>query len=212
MESLGAFPDGDWDYFRRMFLSEEHDFYSQQFLDQSSSLQGQHDELNIGMQSPFSSAPEAGENESVFYSLDDHNSSLQYISQESSYSSNCSGDNVFINPGHTNNYFSYPDHYVLENNTSLSMDFCMDEKNILTSFSPLLSDTVMEDNINLNEDEGSERLENYDHSLVESIVLPTKRKLGVPELEVLADDKTNNKFEMGNKKPHLSKDVSFVSS
>ncbi|OIW20858.1 hypothetical protein TanjilG_24936 [Lupinus angustifolius] len=205
MESLGAFPDGDWDCFLRMFLSEEHDFYSRQFLDQSSSLLGEHDELNIEMQPTFLSAPEAGENETVFYSLDDHNSSLQYISQESSYSSNCTVDNIFIanNPGHTNNYFSYPNHCVLENNTSLSMD----EKNILTSFVPLLSDTLMEDNINLNEDEGSERLENYYHSLVESIVLPTKRKLHVAELEALADDKTNNKFVNQKKKPHLSKDV-----
>ncbi|CAL0322500.1 unnamed protein product [Lupinus luteus] len=172
-------------------------------------LSEEHDELNIGMQSTFLSAPEAGENGSVFYSLDDHNSSLQYISEESSYSSNCSEDIVFIanNPGHANNFFSYPNHYVLDNNTSLSMDFFMDKKNILTSFVPLLSDTVMEDNANLNEDEGSERLEKSDHSLVESSVLHTKRKLDAPELEVFADDKTNNKFENQKKKPHLSKDV-----
>ncbi|KAK7291066.1 hypothetical protein RIF29_05935 [Crotalaria pallida] len=211
MEPLGAFPDGEWDCFRRM-ISEEHDFYSLQFLNQSSILLEEHDGLNIGIQSTFSSGSEAIENECVFYNLDDHNSNLQYITQENSYnSSNCSGNNVFIaNPNHSNNYFSYPDHYALANNSCLSMDFCMDEKNILASLVPLPnSDIVMEENVNLNEDEGSERLENSDHSpnvLPITKQLQLKRKLHEPEPEAPAEDKANKRSENSKIKPRVSKD------
>ena len=199
-----------------MFATEEHN-YTPQFLGQSSLLLGEDDGLNIELlQSTFFSTPEASENEFMFHSLDaDHNSNLQYISQESSYSSNCSGDtSVFIvNQGLTTNYYSsYPDH-VLANDASISMDFCMDEKN-RASFAPSLNDIVMKDNVNFNEDVGSEGLENSDHSQMEPVVFPTKQlqlktKLEVPE-EAPAEGKTNNRSGNQKKKPRASNDVSFI--
>lgn len=196
MEPVGVFPDGEWDFFRRMFAGEEQGY---------SNFALQNDELNnIGTQ--FCSAPETGENELMFYSLDAHNSNYsQHISQENSYSSNCSGDTVF-------NYFSYPDHMLANNYTcgAASMDFCMDE-NYFASFVPsLLADIAMEENVNnLSEHVGGERLENsadYSHQ----IQLQLKRKLDVLEPKVPANDKTNNRAESQKKKPRLSKDVSFA--
>ncbi|KAI4316627.1 hypothetical protein L6164_024591 [Bauhinia variegata] len=62
MESVGAFPYGEWDCFARMSADGELD-YSPQFLAHSSFLFGEDDGLNIGIQPTFSSASEAGENE-----------------------------------------------------------------------------------------------------------------------------------------------------
>lgn len=219
MEPVGAFPDGEWDCFRRMFASdEEHDYYSPQFLGQSSLLLGEHDhELNNinGTQSMFCSAPLSGENyECMFYSFD-----AAHVSQENSYSSNCSsGDTVFniANPGHATNYYlSYPDHdHVLadNNNTCISMDFnCMDEKTFTSSVPSSFTDIVMEENnVNLNEDAGSDRiLENSDScytQIMEPIVFPTNKR----KVEVTAEDhEINNKSEIQKKKPRVLKDVSF---
>lgn len=109
---VGAFPDGEWEWFRRMFDIEEHD--------DSPQLLGE-DDMNFGMQiqSMFCSTPEAGGNKSMFYSFDYNNSNLQYVSQESSHSSNCSDHTVFVaNPSHTNYCFDYPDDHLLASNYS----------------------------------------------------------------------------------------------
>ncbi|XP_027333784.1 transcription factor bHLH85-like [Abrus precatorius] len=207
MEPVGAFPEGEWDCFRRMFASEEHDDYTPQFLAQSPLLLGEHgDEFET--QPTFCFAPEAGENERMFYSLDAHNSNSQYVSQESSYSSNCSGDTVFIaNPGHANYYFSYPDHVLENNNCAYSMDFCMDEKNFVPFLPSLSNIDVLEESVKLSEDVGSDqRLENSDHTQMEPIVFPTKQLQLKRKLDVPAEDKMNNTPENHKKKPRVSKD------
>ncbi|KAL9330638.1 hypothetical protein ACSQ67_000248 [Phaseolus vulgaris] len=197
MEPVGAFPDGEWDCFRGMFASEDH------FTSEFPLLLGGGDELNIVTeQANFCGAPEAGENELMFYSLDAHNSnSSQYISQESSYSnsSNCSGDDtVFIaNPGSSNYYFSYPDH-MSPNNACV---YSLDEKHF-APFAPSLPNIATEESVKLYEDLASDRLENSECNQMEPIVFPTKRKIDVP-----ADGKINNRSENHKKKPRVSKDV-----
>ncbi|RDX78466.1 Transcription factor bHLH85, partial [Mucuna pruriens] len=195
MEPVGAFPDGEWDCFRRMFASEEHDFTLQFPL-----LLDGADELNIVTQQQQLMFC-AGENERMFYSLDAHNSNLQYISQESSYSSNCSGDDtVFIdNPGSANYYFGYPDH-VLANNA------CVDERHFSSFVPSLITDIVTEDSVKLCEDVGSETLQNSQYNQMEAIVFPTKQLQLKRKLDVPAQDKINNRSENHKKKPRLLKE------
>ncbi|KAG5065328.1 Transcription factor bHLH85 [Glycine max] len=188
---VGAFPDGERDCFGKMLANEAH-YCSPQLLEE--------DDGNVGMQSMFCSTLDVGGNKNMFYSFDSHNSSLQYISQESSHNnSTCCGHSVFMaNPeDHTNYHFGHVDH-VLANSTS--MDFCMiDEKN---PGSFVQSDIVMKENASLNEDEGSDKSEN---------VFPAKhlkfKRMSdhMPELKVHVEDKINSHGN-GNKKPRVSKD------
>ncbi|KAK7351594.1 hypothetical protein VNO77_11159 [Canavalia gladiata] len=200
METFGAFPDGEWECFGRMFAIEEH-HDSPQLLGQSSLLLGE-DVGNTGIQSMFCSTPEAGGIKSMFYSLDSHNSSLQYIFQEGSQSSNCSDRTIFLaNPGHT---FDYPDHVLA--NAYTSIGFCMMDEKRPGSSVELLNDVLMEEIVNLNEDEKSDRSENADHGQVKSNVFPTKqlklkRMLDEPEL---VEDKINS-YESSKKRPCISK-------
>ncbi|KAG4953587.1 hypothetical protein AAZX31_14G085700 [Glycine max] len=205
MEPAGAFPDGEWDFFRRIFAGEdhEHDLFTPQF---PLLLDGD-DELNIVTQPTFCAAPEVGENERMFYSLDAHHSnSSQYISQESSHSnsSNCSGDDtIFIaNPGSTNYYFSYPDH-VLANNACV---YSMDEKHF-ASFVPSLADIVTEESVKLHEDVASDdRLENSECNQMEPIVFPSKQLQLKRKLDVPAEDKMNEGSENQKKRARALKD------
>ncbi|CAJ1972812.1 unnamed protein product [Sphenostylis stenocarpa] len=196
MEHVGAFPDGEWDCFRRMFASEddEHNFTPQFPL-----LLGGGDELNIvTRQAAFCAVPEAGQNELIFYTLDAHNSnSSQYISQESSYSnsSNCSGDDtIFIaNPSSSNYYFSNADNVLAHNACAYSMD----EKHF-SPFAPSLANIVLEESVNLYEDLASDRLENCECNQMEPIVFPSKRKL-----DEHAEGKISNRSENHKKKARV---------
>lgn len=211
MEPLGAFPDFERGCFRGMFATEEHD-YLPQFIGQSSLMLGEHDEMIIGIESTFCSAPEAGESESMFNSLDALNSNLQYISQESSFSSNCSGDTFFIaNPGHTNYYFSDPDQAVV-NDACMSMNVGMMDENNTGSFIPSVWDVLMEETVSFNEDGRRERLENSNQTQTEfaATQMHLKRKFDVPELEASAEDKINGNSTENQKKPRASKNVSSV--
>lgn len=216
MESLGgAFPEGERGCFRGLFATEEHD-YSTQFLGQTSLVLGEHDEMIIGIESAFCSAPDAGENESMFYSLDAFNTNLQYFSQESSFSSDCSGGTFFIaNPGHANYYFSDPDQ-ALTNDACMSMNVCVMDENNTGSFVPSLGDVLMEETVSFNEDGRRDRLESSEQSQAEFTDFPAKqmslkRKFDdVPELEASPDDKININSSENQKKKPRSKDVGFV--
>ncbi|KEH40017.1 helix loop helix DNA-binding domain protein [Medicago truncatula] len=211
MEPIGTFPEGEWDFFRKMFASEDHEYYSQQFLDQNSLLLGENDGLNNGTQSTFCTA-EIGENERMFYSFDHaHIQNSNYIpqTQENSYNSNSSASDD------TNYYFSYPNH-VLENNINncISNDFRMDE-NLFASSVPSLNEIVMEENVRMNEDSASDdhivEKNGYNTQIMEPFDLHTKhemqmklkRKLDVIEVEVPVEEKINNNPK---KKPRVSND------
>jgi len=219
MEPIGTFPEGEWDFFRKMFASEDHEYYSQQFLDQNSLLLGENDGLNNGTQSTFCTA-EIGENERMFYSFDHaHIQNSNYISQsqENSYNSNSSASDD------TNYYFSYPDQVLVNNNINncISNDFCMDEKFFVSSV-PSLNEIVMEENVRMNEDSASDdhilEKNGYNTQIMESVDFHTKhelqmqlkRKLDVIGVEVPVEEKINKKSENPKKKPRVSKDVSFI--
>ncbi|CAL5206085.1 unnamed protein product [Lathyrus oleraceus] len=211
MELIGSFPDGEWDFFSKMFASEDHEHYSQQFLDQNSLLLD--DGLNNESQSTFCSV-ETGEKECMFYSFDHANiSNSHYISQsqENSYGSNCSANDD------TNYYFSHPNQ-VLANNMNSSIS--MDEK-LFASFVTPFNEIVMEENAKLNEDafgSGDHILEKNDYIntqiMEEHVDFPNKhdmemhlkRKLGAIEVEVPLEEKINNNSEKPKKKPRVSKD------
>jgi len=111
METLGAIPDdGEWECFRRIFASEDHDDSPPQLLDQTSLLLGENNG-NFGVQSMFCSLSEAEGNMNTngFYSFDSH---INYNSQESNHSTQ----------GHTNYYFDCSDH-VLANNSDRTENF-----------------------------------------------------------------------------------------
>ncbi|XP_047161165.1 transcription factor bHLH84-like [Vigna umbellata] len=201
MEPVGAFPDGEWDCFRRMFGIEDHEH---DFTQEFPLLLGGGDELNIVTQhANFCAAPEAVENELMFYSLDAHNNSnsSQYISQESSYSnsSNCSGDDtVFIaNPGSSNYYFCYPDHMLADN----ACVYSLDEKHF-APFAPSLANIATQESVKLCEDLASNRLENFECNQIGPVVFPSKRRLDVP-----AEGKINNRSENHKKKARVLEDV-----
>jgi hypothetical protein len=203
---VGAFPDGEWDFFRKMFASEDHEYYSQQFLDQNSLLLGEDDGLNNVTQSTFYSA----ENECMVYSFD-HISNSNYISQsqENSYNSNSSASDD------TNQYFSYPNQALLENNvnTCISMD-----ENFFASFVTPFNEIVMEENVTLNNIEdaaGSDDhiLEKNDYTtqIMENVDFPSKNELQMQlkrKLDVI-EEKINKKSENPKKKSRVLKDVSF---
>lgn len=207
MELIGSFPDGEWDFFSKMFASEDHEHYSQQFLDQNSLLLDD-GLMNNESQSTFSSA-EIGEKECMFYSFDHANiSNSHYISQsqENSYSSNCSANDD------TNYYFSYPNQ-VLANNMNSSIS--MDEK-FFASFVTPFNEIVMEENVKLNEDAiGSDGhiLEKNDYIntpiMEEHVDFPNKHKMEMQlkrKLDVI--EKINNNSESPKKKSRVSKNVS----
>lgn len=111
METLGAIPDdGEWECFRRIFDTDNHDDSPPQLLDQTSLLLGENDG-NFGVQSMFCSPSEAegNINTNVFYSFDSH---INYNSQESNHSTQ----------SHTNYYFDCSDH-VAANNSDKTENF-----------------------------------------------------------------------------------------
>ncbi|QHN88197.1 hypothetical protein HN51_042288 [Arachis hypogaea] len=216
MEFLGAFPNNiELDCFKMFSTEKEHDFTytttttSQLFLDQSSSLLGEDDELNFGLvQSTLSSNLISDENEHyLFHSLDANPNTkmLHYKSQEeSSYNSGgfSGGDTTFFNANMdltTNYYYSSNYHDLV-----------------------LANDVSMEDNVKFNEnnvgsDDDHRLLENYDHYQCHQMehvdVVPNNKQLQlkkkiveVPEFDVSAENNTSNGSKNQKKKHFVAKD------
>ncbi|XP_028792884.1 transcription factor bHLH85-like [Neltuma alba] len=204
MEPLGVIPDGEMSCFRGIFASEEHD-YLPQFLGQSSLLPGERDRMLIGIESAFRSAPEAGENEYIFNSLDAPNPDLRLIPQASSFNTNCSGDAFFgANPGHMNYYLSDPNQ-ALANDACMFMNVCMMHEKDTGTFIPSPENVLVEETVSFNEDRIGDKLESSNQSRAEVTAfvaeqLRLKGKFEVPELEASASE--NQK-----KKPRFSRDV-----
>ncbi|KDP41632.1 hypothetical protein JCGZ_16039 [Jatropha curcas] len=168
MESLAAFPDGEWD-FSRMFSTEDQlDFTS---------------ELHFTNPSGFPlSNPEA--NESLFYSWNTLNPYLHFISQENSSSSNSSSTSILPSPNHQNHLFN---NFPATNDISTSMDFCiMDERNP-GSFLAMYPEVAMAEMGNLDENQppGADAVSAKESQL--------KRKFDVSELEVNPSDSAKKK-------------------
>lgn len=199
MESLGAFPYGDWDSFGKMFSTEELEF-TPHFLGQFSFPLDYKEGLNLG---PYTFCPNSETNissdafsESLFHSLDSFNSNIHYISQESSFSS-CA------TPNQGNYLFSDSCQMpVIDNN---SMDLCVMDETNPGSYIPAFTGIVMEETVCIEDDNGS-----LDQS-ASGKELQLKRKHDVPGLCTGAEDKaidSDSSPQNLKKKPRVSPDVS----
>lgn len=218
MEPIGAFPDGEWESFSKMFSADDQPDFIPQFLGQCSFLL-EHDDglISRGPSSTFGPTSDqanlgmTGVKESLLYSLDNLNSNLQHISQESSNSSS----SIFIaTPGHDNYYFGDANHIPVANDMCMSMNIClMDEKNT-GSFFPAFPEVVMGDTVYTNEDairNGSMKLDDGQPAAIaiSGKELLLKRKLEMPESHIKAEDKLNaQSSESAKKKPRVSRGVS----
>ncbi|KAG8654810.1 hypothetical protein MANES_05G181100v8 [Manihot esculenta] len=134
METLGAFPDGEWD-FSRMFSTQDQLDITSELLGQCSFPVGNEEGVQFANPTAFFSNPEANlnmadVNESLFYSWNTLNSDLNLISQENSSSSNCSSSVLIPSFRQETYLFSDSNSILTTNDDSMSMDFCiMDEKN-----------------------------------------------------------------------------------
>ena len=127
MEFIGAFPEGDWESLGKMFSAEDLDFtphfvgqcsFNPNNLSHNTTIEGI---LNLGQSSFFPDdiiASEANTTESLFHSLESLNSNLQYLSQESSYSTSTNSGtqdtyNYFSESCHINNVTNINDHGIV---------------------------------------------------------------------------------------------------
>ncbi|EOY15746.1 hypothetical protein QUC31_000699 [Theobroma cacao] len=226
MESLAAFPDGEWDSFNRMFSTEELDF-TQQILHQFS-FPMEHDEgLSFINSSTFCPIPEgtmsiAGVTESLSYSSNAIDSTFHYNSQESSQSSNSSGS-VFVSPPNLETYcLSGSNHVAVTNDITMSLDMSMDiggvGDKITGSFPPVFPNLAREDTVNVIEDLSTDslgKLLDASHPSANTVLaneLLLKRKFDVLELHAEGDKMiiNSNSSENAKRRPRVSKDASKV--
>lgn len=233
MESAGAFSDGDWESsLTKMFSTEDLEI-TPHFLGQCSffpsnnvNVEGTSFSFGQSPSSMYQNMSDGGvmstTHESLlFHSLDSLNSSLQYLSQESSCystSTNNSGSTggVFTH-GQENNYvnYNYSDSYdhnanqVTNNNVSndlsMPMNFLMGEKNIINETPchvPAFSDTLMGEGALIKEDNfGKED----DKSLQPETSVVSGKELQLKRVyDVVPKEKTNPE-----KKTRVAKDVSY---
>ncbi|KAJ9186824.1 hypothetical protein P3X46_002354 [Hevea brasiliensis] len=192
METLEAFPDGEWD-FSRMFSTQDQLDIARELLGQCSFPLENDGGLQFTTLSAFSPNHEAivnmsEVNESLFYSWNTLNNDLNLLSQENSSSSNCSSS-VLIPSSCHETYFSDTNRILATNDDSMSMDFCiMDEKNS-GSFVPMFPEIGMTETICMNENMSSAKMGNLDDSHPVANPVPArglqlKRMLDFPESEV----------------------------
>lgn len=188
MESIGAFPEGDWESFSRMFSSEDLDF-TPHFLGQCSFPNSHFGQSSSSFCPNISHDHDQANTESLFHTLDSLNSNLQYLSQESSYTSTSATQESY--------YFSDSCHIPATNDVSLPI-FPMDhEKNNVDGsyIIPALSDinVIMgEAFCNVKEDYGNHR----------------KRMSDAAELDKINPESPPNP----KKKARVSRDVSWVNA
>lgn len=185
--SLGAFPDGEWESFSKMFSAED------QFLDQFHDHEG----LN------YQKAPSA-----FFPTSEEASDSLLYsLGNIINNSSNCSSSSSIF---HENYFFGDHARHIpaVANDISMSMNIClMDETNI-GSFFPAFPDHIVmgDQTVCINEDD--QALPDQFIANIPANELLQKRKFDVPE-----EDKTNcthMSSENTKKKPRVSRNVSVL--
>ncbi|KAF5456119.1 hypothetical protein F2P56_025630 [Juglans regia] len=228
MEPLGAFPDGEWDSFSKIFFGDDQELdFTPQFLGHECSFLLEHDEAGLKYsRAPSTSCPDSeaanmrmtgSVTDSLLYSLDCLNSNLHFISQESSSSSTNNSNSsscIFIaTPSHENYHFSDANHIQISSDISMFTNTCMmdDQKNI-ASFFPGFPDVLMGETVYNNELdtslEGSDALEDGKPAAVSipGKELIPKRKFDMPESQTKAEGRNNNQSSEQNskKKPRVS--------
>ncbi|CAK7347441.1 unnamed protein product [Dovyalis caffra] len=208
MQTMGAFPDGEWD-FSRMFSMEEPDF-TPELLGQCSFPQGNDEGLQCTIPSAFFSTPEANVtmagNESLCYSWNTLNPNLRFDSQESSNNSNCSSS-VFLPSSSHESYFNDSNHIQATNDNYVSMGISIMDEKTFGLFMPLFPEIAMAEAACMNGDHmSSDKIGNLDGYLqpADNVVLAKglqlKRTLEVPELTV-------NVLDNMKKKPRVTRNV-----
>ena len=221
MESAGAFPDGDWESsFTKMFSAHDdqdleltpHHFLGQCsfFPFNNTNVEGT---FNFGDHiSQVGGVSSTDDHEGLlFHTLDSLNSSLQYLSQESScYSTSNSGSTGGVFAAQENNYVnyncsdSYDQYHNIHNDLSMPI-FLMGEKNTVNEspchvLATMCNNIIKEDNnVSGNNDIRVDE-EQPDPNVVCGKELQLKRMYDV----VLTEDKVNPK-----KKSRVSRNVSL---
>lgn len=135
MESVGAFPEGEWDCFSRIFTTEEQEIMGQ-LINQCPLPDDQMEGLNFQIPPYFWATHEANNVDMAM--VDPFSSNFPYSSQESSYSSGCSSDMFLSNSSHIN-------YYLCETN-NISPDFTMNDEKNANLMVPMISQDTMEVN------------------------------------------------------------------
>lgn len=181
MESVGAFPEGEWDCFSRTFTTEEEEIMGQ-LINQCPLPEDQMEGLNFEIPSYFWATHEANNVDMAM--ADPFSSNFQYSSQDSSYSSGCSSDMFLSNSSHINYYLSETNH--------ISPDFTMtDEKNADLAV-PMMSQDTME----VNEEP------------TEAIDAPTKEIQLKRKSEISSGKTETDPIKNPEKRTRVSRDVS----
>ncbi|KAF5739469.1 transcription factor bHLH84 [Tripterygium wilfordii] len=205
MESLGAFPDGEWEFFNKMFSSEEHgEDFTSQFLSHCSNFI-EHDK-ELYLTTPLSFCPTTTDadvsvgdaNESLFYPCNILYSDFQGVGQSNIPDS--SHETFFLGDSITS----------ATNDVSNSMNVCFLDEEKISSFRSSFPDKVIGETSYDNEDI-SMHMDGSDPAAIAVPVeaLQLKRKIDAPDLHISAENSVDaNLHENLQKKPRVSRDVS----
>ncbi|KAK6938586.1 Myc-type, basic helix-loop-helix (bHLH) domain [Dillenia turbinata] len=160
MESIGVFPDDEWESFGRMFATEEPDFMVH-LLGHSEVTNQNDDDLGFGIPTTYWLPNQAcidtpGYVEGLHSSLYTFSSNLHSLSQESSLSYGTSCNGFTPTASHENYFLSAANHF------SLPLDASSMEKNNAAFDIPIVLDHVMEESIHLTEEMRTDKLEKLD--------------------------------------------------
>ena len=210
MQTMGDFPDGEWDFSRLMFSMEEPDF-TPELLGQCSFPQENDEGLQFTIPPAFFPLPEANVsmagNESLFYSWNALSPNLHFDSQESGNNSNCSSGVFLPSSSHESYFFNDSNRIQATNDNSMSMDISLMDEKTIGLFMPFVPEIAMGETTCMNGDMSSDKIGDFDDNLqpaantVLAKGLQLKRKLDVPESNTLDDMK---------KKPRITRNVSTL--
>ncbi|XP_038718656.1 transcription factor RSL2-like [Tripterygium wilfordii] len=204
MESLGAFPDGEWEFFNKMFSSEEHgEDFTSQFLSHCSNFI-EHDK-ELYLTTPLSFCPTTTDadvsvgdaNESLFYPCNILYSDFQGVGQSNIPDS--SHETFFLGDSITS----------ATNDVSNSMNVCFLDEEKISSFRSSFPDKVIGETSYDNEDI-SMHMDGSDPAAIAVPVeaLQLKRKIDAPDLHISAENSVDaNLHENLQKKPRVSRDA-----
>ncbi|KAJ6872054.1 hypothetical protein NC651_031227 [Populus alba x Populus x berolinensis] len=183
MQTMGDFPDGEWDFSRLMFSMEEPDF-TPELLGQCSFPRENDEGLQFTIPPAFFPPPEANVsmagNESLFYSWNALSPNLHFDSQESGNNSNCSSGVFLLLPAMNPTSSMILTAFRLLTITPCPWIFRSWMRKLLALFMPVVPEIAMGETACMNGD------------------MSTKRKLDVPESNTLDDMK---------KKPRITRNV-----
>ncbi|KAJ6310413.1 hypothetical protein OIU76_015189 [Salix suchowensis] len=202
MESIGSLAEGEWSSLGGMYTSEEADFMAQ-LLGNGPSNQVD-SSSNFGVPSGFWPNYEPttymeGGSECSFYSLDIANINLHHFSQGSSSYSGGSGL-PFPNSSQDSYYLSDSHPILVNNNSSMSLDFCMGDSYLVEGEGDDCSNQEMS---NSNEEPGG----NQTVAALPESNFRAKRETEMPASELPLEDKSCNPPQIPKKRSRNSGDA-----